>query len=330
MEIIYKLIDTLTRFFQKTKSVPIQYFSSHNQKYGKSVLIGAIFILSFLFLLCGFFIGNQDPHEESASELPALSITEIASTIYAQITKDKLLSASSTNTPNTPSPEPTITPSKTPDPIQLLFEKYPCLAQNKDISYGKVVEIIDGTSIIVEIGSELFPVSYVGIDCPQCKDPEQIEFFGVEALDVNRNLVEGEEVILIRDSSETDQSNHLLRYVIKTDGDIFINYLLVFQGYAQASSNNVDIACSNLFTEAQNHANTYSLGFWSEAIVPPTATEPTSDPRAGCDPCYPSVCIPDVSYDLDCKDIPFRRFSVPNCDPHGFDGDNDGIGCESG
>jgi len=31
-----------------------------------------------------------------------------------------------------------------------------------------------------------------------------------------------------------------------------------------------------------------------------------------------------------CKDIPQKRFTVIGSDPHRFDGDKDGIGCESG
>ena len=34
--------------------------------------------------------------------------------------------------------------------------------------------------------------------------------------------------------------------------------------------------------------------------------------------------------DLDCGDVEFRRFTVVPPDPHGFDGDSDGVGCESG
>ena len=53
--------------------------------------------------------------------------------------------------------------------------------------------------------------------------------------------------------------------------------------------------------------------------------------RAGnCDPSYPDVCIPPSPPDLDCGDITFRRFTVLPPDPHRFDGDNDGVGCESG
>ena len=58
----------------------------------------------------------------------------------------------------------------------------------------------------------------------------------------------------------------------------------------------------------------------------PTATA-TRDPRR-CDPSYPTVCIPPPPPDLDCKDIPYRRFRVLPPDPHGFDADHDGIGCE--
>jgi hypothetical protein len=70
--------------------------------------------------------------------------------------------------------------------------------------------------------------------------------------------------------------------------------------------------------------------------VPPTATAvaptaipptPTRDP-ATCHPSYPSVCIPPPPPDLDCGDIVYRRFTVLPPDPHNFDSDDDGIGCE--
>jgi cardiolipin hydrolase len=48
-----------------------------------------------------------------------------------------------------------------------------------------------------------------------------------------------------------------------------------------------------------------------------------------CDPSYPTVCIPPPPPDLDCKDIPYRNFPVLPPDPHRFDGDKDGIGCET-
>jgi hypothetical protein len=47
-----------------------------------------------------------------------------------------------------------------------------------------------------------------------------------------------------------------------------------------------------------------------------------------CDPAYPTVCIPPPPPDLDCADIQHRNFRVVGDDPHRFDGDLDGIGCE--
>jgi hypothetical protein len=48
----------------------------------------------------------------------------------------------------------------------------------------------------------------------------------------------------------------------------------------------------------------------------------------GCAESYPEVCMPPPPPDLDCADVPFTDFSVFEPDPHRFDGDNDGIGCE--
>jgi hypothetical protein len=59
--------------------------------------------------------------------------------------------------------------------------------------------------------------------------------------------------------------------------------------------------------------------------------------NGGCDPSYPSVCIPMGSEDYDCAggsgDPPFIEgpLTVLPPDPHRLDGyDNDGVGCESG
>jgi hypothetical protein len=63
------------------------------------------------------------------------------------------------------------------------------------------------------------------------------------------------------------------------------------------------------------------------AISQITPAAPSSG--GNCHPSYPGVCIPPPPPDLDCGEIPFRNFRVAGSDPHGFDGDNDGIGCET-
>jgi glucose/arabinose dehydrogenase len=49
-----------------------------------------------------------------------------------------------------------------------------------------------------------------------------------------------------------------------------------------------------------------------------------------CHPSYPDDCIPPPPPDLGCDDISARNFEVVGSDPHNLDGDNNGIGCESG
>ncbi len=61
--------------------------------------------------------------------------------------------------------------------------------------------------------------------------------------------------------------------------------------------------------------------------APPTPTPAPA--QQNCDPSYPTLCIPPNSPDLDCPDMSVKRFPVLPPDPHRFDRDNDGIGCES-
>ena len=58
------------------------------------------------------------------------------------------------------------------------------------------------------------------------------------------------------------------------------------------------------------------------------ASQSDSAPQEGCDSSYPEICITTYSAKLSCGDIPFRNFKVLLPDPHGFDSDGDGIGCE--
>ncbi len=53
-------------------------------------------------------------------------------------------------------------------------------------------------------------------------------------------------------------------------------------------------------------------------------------PPEDCDPAYPTVCLPSPPPDLNCPDVlPLSDFVVLPPDPHGFDRDRDGIGCET-
>jgi hypothetical protein len=68
----------------------------------------------------------------------------------------------------------------------------------------------------------------------------------------------------------------------------------------------------------------------SKAGPPP----PPPPPSGGkCAASYPTVCIRPPPPDLDCGEIPYRNFrvrwDVANPDPHRFDGNHNGVGCET-
>lgn len=67
------------------------------------------------------------------------------------------------------------------------------------------------------------------------------------------------------------------------------------------------------------------------SVLALTILQPALAKPANCDRAYPDqdVCIPSPPPDLDCKDISYRNFTVLPPDPHRFDGDKDGIGCET-
>ena len=66
------------------------------------------------------------------------------------------------------------------------------------------------------------------------------------------------------------------------------------------------------------------------------SAEDESEARGpACEPSYPTVCIRLKSEvgDLNCANVPFTNFTVRHNvvpdDPHVFDGNRDGVGCEA-
>ncbi len=211
------------------------------------------------------------------------------------------------------------------------------LAPTGPIEPARVVRVVDGDTIVVDRGRGEEKVRYIGVDTPETVKPgSPVEWMGPQASAANRALVEGREVVLERDVSEYDRYGRLLRYVWLQDGATWtlVNLALVAAGYAQVVTYPPDVKYVELYLAAQREAREAGRGLWG---TPSPGSEPTSSPaavttapRAGsCDPAYPGVCIPPPPPDLDCRDVPYRRFTVLPPDPHRFDGDHDGVGCES-
>jgi hypothetical protein len=73
-------------------------------------------------------------------------------------------------------------------------------------------------------------------------------------------MVDQKEVILVKDVSETDQYDRLLRYVIA--GDVFVNLEMIRTGFAQAEKYPPDTACADAFSSAEAEARVALLGIW--------------------------------------------------------------------
>jgi len=219
----------------------------------------------------------------------------------------------------------------TPRPPQIVATQA-SVPSNAQIVEGRVVHVVDGDTIDVNLGGKIFRVRYIGVDTPETVHPSQpVECMGREASAFNKQLVEGKIVRLEKDISETDKYGRLLRYIYV--GETFVNAELVRQGLAQVSTYPPDVKYQDLYLQLQREARAAGRGLWGgacESFAVPPATVVSAPPSGNCDPSYPDVCIPPYPPDLDCGDIPFRRFQVIGADPHRFDGDKDGIGCESG
>jgi PKD repeat protein len=57
--------------------------------------------------------------------------------------------------------------------------------------------------------------------------------------------------------------------------------------------------------------------------------EEMPEEESSCDSSYPNLCVPPPPPILACDDVEATNFEVQSPDPHGFDVDNDGIGCET-
>lgn len=229
----------------------------------------------------------------------------------------------STTTPtSTLTPEPTDTPLPTATDLPAIPSAAGagCVPQDTLRESAQVVDIVDGDTITVRLDADgqAYSLRYIGIDAP-----EQGQAGESQATRRNRQLVAGEQVLLVMDVSQRDPYDRLLRYVFV--GDQFVNYVLVREGFAWDTPYEPDTACAGVFAEAASQAQAQALGLWN---VPPTEPPAAAPSRPGCDPAYPEVCIPPPPPDLDCGEISFRRFRVLAPDPHNFDGDHDGIGCE--
>jgi micrococcal nuclease len=183
-----------------------------------------------------------------------------------------------------------------------------------------VESITDGDTIVVSGGER---VRLIGIDAPE---PTQDDCYAAEATRFISTLIPpGTRVRLVYDVERVDRYGRTLAYVYRAEDGLFVNAELVARGYAQMLTVPPNVAHADDFLRLQRQARRAGLGLWGACDT----TSAAVGFQRSCDPSYPEVCIPPPPPDLDCSDIGHRDFRVVGADPHRFDGNDDGIACET-
>ena len=121
-----------------------------------------------------------------------------------------------------------------------------------------------------------------------------------------------------------DRYGRLLAYAWVRGRDL--GYQQVASGLARVYVYDRPFQRLSAYRRAEQLGRARPENVWRGCTPAPVTQPPSSS--ANCDASYPTVCIPPPPPDLDCADVPYTAFAVRGADPHRFDGDGDGVGCE--
>jgi micrococcal nuclease len=149
--------------------------------------------------------------------------------------------------------------------LAALLALLPALVSCQDGSFlaVKVVSVVDGDTIqVCCIGWKREKVRYIGVNTPETKHPTRgVEYFGKEASEANRKLVDGKTVRLEFDVQQLDKYGRTLAYVYLEDGT-FVNAWLVEHGYAMVMTFPPNVKHEALFLKLQREAREAKRGLW--------------------------------------------------------------------
>ena len=198
----------------------------------------------------------------------------------------------------------------------------------REARVATVAHVSDGDTIVLTGGAR---VRLLQIDAPELGSGE---CYGVRAARELRALLPvGTRVQLLADPrlDRVDRYGRLLRYVHR--GTTNVNVALAFRGAATVwfyGGERGRHAGQLLY--AARSARSARRGLWGACSSVWNPDAPAQTRRHGasrrCDRAYPTVCIPPPPPDLQCSDVRARNFVVRPPDPHNFDGNRDGRGCE--
>jgi micrococcal nuclease len=174
---------------------------------------------------------------------------------------------------------------------------------------GTVTRIVDGDTIHVDGQSIRFALS----SAPELNEPG-----GIESREFIKEICPvGSIATVDEDDGQTQGSYGRILGVVYCNG-MNLNEELVDSGLGYLITG----FCDDSEFASNYWAQKHGCDSKSETVTP-------SITEKNCDSSYPDVCIAPYPPDLNCGDIPYKDFKVLRPDPHGFDGDYDGIGCET-
>lgn len=258
-------------------------------------------------------VETPTPDASAESEEPSASPSEEPS----EEATEPSPTPSATRASQTPSqtPAPSSTPTQTPTPSS----PAPSPAVDSSTHTAVVSRVIDGDTVELASGER---VRLLGIDTP-----ERGECHFDTASDAMAGLVLGERVTLTRDGDDRDHYDRLLRYIDVGSADAGLT--LIQEGLAIARYDSRDGYGFHTREPAYIAAEQASAQQTCAEVVPEPAQPAPAvpQPEADCDPNY-TPCVPPYPPDINCSDISFP-VRVIGSDPHGFDADGDGFGCEA-
>ncbi len=127
---------------------------------------------------------------------------------------------------------------------------------------ARVTRVVDGDTFEVSLRGDILDVRLIGIDTPETVKPgSPVECFGKEASRAATDLLEGRRVRMVKDVSDRDRYDRLVRYVYI--GQEMANARLVVNGYASAYTYPPDVRHADLFVRLQRDARDGDRGLWS-------------------------------------------------------------------
>jgi micrococcal nuclease len=134
-------------------------------------------------------------------------------------------------------------------------------AANKRIS-AKVIEVVDGDTIKVDIQGKTETVRFLLVDTPETKHPDKgVQPFGPEASSFTKDLLTGKDVELEKDVSERDKYGRLLFYVYVNGKSV--EEMLLEKGLARVAVYPPDVKYVDQYRAIQDQARQSGVGIWS-------------------------------------------------------------------